>query len=94
MDHTKPNQTKQYDPFIHPSILQVDLRQHLVMAFLPSVADRAQLRMPGTTTVDLSANCFCHNKPVTETAWVCSVCLSIFCDPAAVCPACGTEISV
>ena len=72
----------------------MDLRQHLVMAFLPSVADRAALRMPGTSTVDMSANCFCHSKPVKETAWVCSVCLSIFCEPAAKCPACGTDIDV
>ena len=76
---------------------QTKLQQHIMMSFLPSITDRAVLRVPTTPSFNLSANCFCHNQPVKETAWVCSVCLSIFCEPPAgnpaACPACQTEVA-
>jgi len=71
------------------------LLPQLLFAFLPSAAERAHLlRSPRPAHIDMSAaNCFCHRRPLTEgTAFVCSVCLAIFCRPSAACPTCKTEI--
>jgi hypothetical protein len=65
-----------------------------VLAFLPSPAERrAWLRTPRATHVDLSATCFCHGATVAGTAFVCSVCLAVFCAPAASCPTCKSDVS-
>ena len=49
------------------------------------------LQLPRATTVDLRAACFCHQATV-DTAYVCSVCLGIFCDVHATCPTCSTTV--
>mmetsp|Transcript_40538 Transcript_40538/g.108498 ORF Transcript_40538/g.108498 Transcript_40538/m.108498 type:complete len:288 (-) Transcript_40538:124-987(-) len=67
------------------------LLQQLLMAFLPSADERRVLQLPHATSIDLRAACFCHQKTV-ETAFVCSVCLSIFCERHAQCPTCSTEV--
>ena len=73
---------------------QPALLSQLVLAFLPSPAERhAWLRAPQATLVDLSATCFCHGTTVDGTAFVCSVCLAVFCDPAPVCPTCKSDVS-
>lgn len=40
--------------------------------------------------VDLQASCFCHKRRVSR-GWVCSVCLSIFCETRPRCPTCQAE---
>jgi len=73
---------------------QPALLTELVLAFLPSPAERhVWLRAPQATLVDLSATCFCHGTTVDGTAFVCSVCLAVFCEPAPVCPTCKSDVS-
>lgn len=54
-----------------------------------------QLISPSTASVDFRAACFCHRR-VVDTGFVCSVCLSIFCEaPAgAECLTCGNQLAL
>ncbi|KAI5308591.1 RNA polymerase II transcription factor B subunit 4 [Ascosphaera atra] len=55
--------------------------EYLLLAFLPDATlRRRNLRTPAQVDVDFRAACFCHRK-VVDVGWVCSVCLSIFCEP-------------
>ncbi|KAF1817194.1 transcription factor Tfb4 [Eremomyces bilateralis CBS 781.70] len=69
--------------------------QYLMMGFLPDAAARKWLVLPGAEEVDFRAACFCHRK-VVDIGWVCSVCLSIFCEPLpdATCLTCGTYLAL
>eukprot|EP00163_Fabomonas_tropica_P003452 TRINITY_DN1294_c0_g1_i11.p1 TRINITY_DN1294_c0_g1~~TRINITY_DN1294_c0_g1_i11.p1 ORF type:complete len:202 (+),score=28.86 TRINITY_DN1294_c0_g1_i11:387-992(+) len=51
---------------------------------------RALMQLPKQESIDLRATCFCHKKPV-DSGYVCSVCLSIFCDKRPECSTCGAE---
>lgn len=64
------------------------LAQALLTAILPRPRLRPFLSGPRAGGVDLRASCFCHWQPV-DVGHVCSVCLSIFCGPRAVCDTCG-----
>lgn len=48
-------------------------------AELDGATGREQLISPSTASVDFRAACFCHRR-VVDTGFVCSVCLSIFCE--------------
>lgn len=50
---------------------------------------------PGQGNVDFRASCFCHRK-VVDVGFVCSVCLSIFCEPpeGGECLTCGTHLTM
>jgi len=63
-------------PLEHPH----GLLQTLFLSFLPSSPSRDMLVMPAQQGVDFRAACFCHRK-VIDVGYVCSVCLSIFCEP-------------
>ncbi|KAI4094387.1 MAG: hypothetical protein L6R37_007260 [Teloschistes peruensis] len=81
-----------YLPIHHPR----GLLQYLMMAFLPDQATSPHLSAGiGEQGVDFRAACFCHRR-VVDVGFVCSVCLSIFCEPpdggAAVCLTCGTQL--
>ncbi|KAM3570078.1 hypothetical protein VYU27_007840 [Nannochloropsis oceanica] len=65
------------------------LLQYFLHLFLPSHRLRQVLRLPKQESVDFRAACFCHRRAV-EQAYVCSVCLSIFCAFTKECPTCGT----
>lgn len=54
-----------------------------------------QLISPSTASVDFRAACFCHRK-VVDTGFVCSICLSIFCEvpERAECLTCGNTLSL
>mmetsp|Transcript_20320 Transcript_20320/g.30035 ORF Transcript_20320/g.30035 Transcript_20320/m.30035 type:complete len:283 (+) Transcript_20320:14-862(+) len=69
------------------NVLQVLLSQ-----FLPSQSTRKFLKQKGQESVDFRAACFCHRKLI-EIAFVCSVCLSLFCSFHDQCPTCGTMSS-
>lgn len=58
-----------------------------------SVADL--LLTPSADAVDFRAACFCHRN-VVDTGFVCSVCLSIFCEvpPRGECLTCGTVLAL
>lgn len=65
------------------------LFQFMVTLFLPDTEMRSLLLYPPRTEVDLRASCFCHHRHVSL-AWVCSVCLSVWCDLFAHCDMCGS----
>lgn len=54
-----------------------------------------QLISPSTASVDFRAACFCHRK-VIDTGFVCSICLSIFCEvpESAECLTCGNKLAL
>ncbi|KAJ7045748.1 TFIIH subunit Tfb4/p34 [Mycena alexandri] len=66
------------------------LLQYLIMSFLPPPAIRKTLSVPTQEQVDFRAACFCHKK-IIDIGFVCSVCLSIFCQPLPVCTTCRTK---
>ncbi|KAJ7188011.1 TFIIH subunit Tfb4/p34 [Mycena filopes] len=66
------------------------LLQYLIMSFLPPPAIRKTLSVPTQEQVDFRAACFCHKK-IVDIGFVCSVCLSIFCQPLPVCTTCRTK---
>lgn len=58
-----------------------DLIVHLTSAFAASSAIREHMRLPLVDEIDFHANCFCHDPPRRlDQGWVCSVCLSAYCD--------------
>ncbi|CAM9220942.1 unnamed protein product [Choristocarpus tenellus] len=64
--------------------------EYLIATFLPSQSCRKYLKLRKQRTVDFRAACFCH-KRVVDIAYVCSVCLSVFCEFSPVCSTCGTR---
>ncbi|KAI0062864.1 transcription factor Tfb4 [Artomyces pyxidatus] len=69
------------------------LLQYLIMSFLPPPAMRQVIAVPKQDKVDFRAACFCH-KDIVDIAFVCSVCLSIFCSPVPVCSTCRTKFPI
>lgn len=63
------------------------LLQVLMTTFLPSRSIQASLMFPALDDVDFRAACFCHRRNV-DIGYVCSVCLSIFCEPRETCLIC------
>lgn len=71
------------------------LLQYLMMAFLPDQRSRRHLVVPTRVDVDFRAACFCHRR-VVDVGFVCSICLSIFCEPPPGndCMTCGTHLDI
>ncbi|GIC89317.1 TFIIH/NER complex subunit TFB4 [Aspergillus udagawae] len=71
------------------------LLQYLMMAFLPDQRSRRHLVLPTRVDVDFRAACFCHRR-VVDIGFVCSICLSIFCEPPenGDCLTCGTHLEM
>ncbi|KAF1989284.1 transcription factor Tfb4 [Aulographum hederae CBS 113979] len=89
-----------------PSHLQGNpqgLLQYLMLAYLPDPFICRMLIPPTTSFVDFRSACFCHRR-VIDIGYVCSVCLSIFCDEGMAllageggegrCLTCGTRLSL
>ncbi|KAJ2761915.1 RNA polymerase II transcription factor B subunit 4 [Coemansia nantahalensis] len=68
------------------------LLQTLMFTCLADHYTRGILNAPGNELIDFRATCFCH-KRVVDIGFVCSVCLSIFCQMAPVCSTCQTKFS-
>lgn len=51
------------------------------------------MNFPMQSHVDFRAACFCHKK-VIDIGYVCSVCLSIFCEKIPECTTCGSAFPV
>ncbi|PNH02656.1 General transcription factor IIH subunit 3 [Tetrabaena socialis] len=64
----------------------------LLSHFAADTGTRAGLDAAQALGVDFRASCFCH-KYVIESGYVCSVCLSIFCQPSRACSTCGTAFT-
>ncbi|KAL1967931.1 hypothetical protein VTN77DRAFT_2348 [Rasamsonia byssochlamydoides] len=71
------------------------LLQYLMMAFLPDQRSRRHLVLPSRVDVDFRAACFCHRR-VVNIGFVCSICLSIFCEPPenGDCLTCGNHLEI
>ncbi|XP_076843341.1 general transcription factor IIH subunit 3 [Brachyhypopomus gauderio] len=69
------------------------LAQYLLWVFLPDVDQRSQLVLPPPAHVDYRAACFCHRNLI-EIGYVCSVCLSIFCNFSPICTTCETAFKI
>uniref|UniRef100_A0A0V0JAN1 General transcription factor IIH subunit 3 n=1 Tax=Schistocephalus solidus TaxID=70667 RepID=A0A0V0JAN1_SCHSO len=75
------------------------LLQYLISVFLPRVSMRSVLILPDSRNsgpslgVDFRAACFCHRQLV-DLAYVCSVCLSVFCSFSPVCSTCNSPFKV
>jgi len=54
------------------------LLEYLLWIFLPEVTFRDKLTLPSSSQIDYRAACFCH-KQLVDVGFVCSVCLSIYC---------------
>ncbi|XP_038619786.1 general transcription factor IIH subunit 3 isoform X3 [Tachyglossus aculeatus] len=61
--------------------------------FLPDQDQRSQLILPPPIHVDYRAACFCHRNLI-EIGYVCSVCLSIFCNFSPICTTCETAFKI
>ncbi|EPY49294.1 transcription factor TFIIH complex subunit Tfb4 [Schizosaccharomyces cryophilus OY26] len=68
------------------------LLQHLMMTLFPDQNLRKHLNTPNQANVDFRATCFCH-KNVLDIGFVCSVCLSIYCEPRDFCSTCQTKFT-
>ena len=80
------------------SIASSALLTYLLSSFLPSATSRIHLITPTRVDVDFRAACFCHRN-IIPIGYVCSICLSIFCDQSLDaldkegCLTCGTQLS-
>lgn len=72
---------------------QKAILQQLFTVFLPDRESRKLLNISLQNDVDFRASCFCHRKTI-DTGYVCSVCLSIFCEFLPICTTCGTKFHV
>ncbi|XP_057688650.1 general transcription factor IIH subunit 3 isoform X2 [Corythoichthys intestinalis] len=69
------------------------LAQYLLWVFLPDGEQRLQLLLPPPVHVDYRAACFCHRNLI-QIGYVCSVCLSIFCNFSPICTTCETAFKI
>ncbi|KND94467.1 RNA polymerase II transcription factor B subunit 4 [Tolypocladium ophioglossoides CBS 100239] len=71
------------------------LLTYLMFGLVADTEARKSLITPTHDKVDFRAACFCHGK-VVDTGFVCSICLSIFCElpENAECLTCGTRLAV
>jgi transcription initiation factor TFIIH subunit 3 len=83
-------------PVSHAGLLQT-----LMLGLLPDPTARQNLILPaqasgsGAGGVDFRAACFCHRR-IVDLGFVCSICLSIFCEPMAdgTCLTCGSHLAL
>ncbi|KAF0687160.1 Aste57867_21131 [Aphanomyces stellatus] len=64
------------------------LVQYFLSVWLADADTRQMLKLPTQASVDFRAMCFCHKQTIS-TAFVCPVCLSLFCEFSPVCSTCG-----
>ena len=81
--------------YVRPLVtsLRTTLLQTLLMHFLVDNATRQVLNMPHQARIDMRASCVCHQR-LLDIGFVCSVCLSIFCDRLAVCDVCQVRFEL
>ena len=71
------------------------LLTYLMFGLIADTEARQHLVTPTHDTTDFRAACFCHGK-VVDTGFVCSICLSIFCEllEDSECFTCGTKLAL
>ena len=71
-----------------PAASREDLLERALCSFLPDRFSRRFLRPPRAGSIDFRSSCFCHGNRISK-GFVCSVCLSVFCEKDASCRTCG-----
>lgn len=66
------------------------LLEYLLWMFLPEPDLRSKLNLPASVQIDYRAACFCH-KRLLDIGFVCSICLSIYCQFVPKCATCQTK---
>lgn len=74
--------------YLKPQLLD-GLFQYLATVFATDLHSRAFLQLPKPVGVDFRASCFCHKNTI-DMGFICSVCLSIFCEHQKKCSTCGS----
>jgi transcription initiation factor TFIIH subunit 3 len=85
-----------YSPESPPKLLASQaLLATLLGPLLPSPQTRTHLTSPTQINIDFRAACFCHRR-VIDLGYVCSICLSIFCEvpEGNECLTCGTSLEL
>jgi transcription initiation factor TFIIH subunit 3 len=76
---------------------QHGLIQFLLTVFLMDRVSANYLKAPSPQAVDFRPSCFCHHRKFGKTdscvGYVCSVCLSVFCEKKPECVTCGAKFS-
>lgn len=67
------------------------LLEHLFWCLTPMAEERSRYVLPPKLKISPPAACFCHRK-VLEIGYVCSVCVSIFCQYLPFCSTCNSNI--
>lgn len=81
------------------TLARYSMLTYLLTSLLPAPSSRLHLITPTRVDVDFRAACFCHRN-VISLGFVCSICLSIFCDQSLEilstegCITCGTKLTV
>jgi transcription initiation factor TFIIH subunit 3 len=65
-----------------------NLLERALCSFLPDRYTRRFLRPPRAGSIDFRSSCFCHGNRISK-GFVCSVCLSVFCEKEGSCQTCG-----
>ncbi len=69
--------------------------QYLLSVYVADTETHKLLQLPKPDAVDFKASCFCHKKAIdigyVTRSTLCSVCLSIFCQPTRECSTCSTK---
>lgn len=96
---TPPSSSAAQPPETLQKIASQSLLTYLLTALLPSPATRPYLHSPTLISIDFRAACFCHRN-VISLGYVCSICLSIFCDLSLQtlseegCLTCGSKLAI
>ena len=69
------------------------LLELMLWIYLPNQNIRHKLKLPSNIEIDYRAACFCH-KRLVEIGFVCSVCLSIYCQFMPKCSTCQTRFKL
>lgn len=77
--------------YVKPALGQ-GLLQYLLFTAALDLRSRTFLKLPTARGVDFRASCFCHKRAVSV-GFVCSVCLSVFCERRARCDTCSAAFA-
>ncbi|SPO24969.1 related to TFIIH basal transcription factor complex p34 subunit [Ustilago trichophora] len=70
--------------------MRSSLVQTLLTTYLPSRSMRGAMNLPTLEEIDFRAACFCHRR-IVDIGYICSVCLSLFCQPRPFCLTCRSK---
>jgi len=77
--------------YCKPTIAQ-GYSHYFLSCFASDINSRRYIAIPLQKEVNYKVSCFCHHVAVNQ-GFVCSICLSVFCNAAEKCLVCGTDMS-